>query len=257
MTASTTIPTRTGVKSSLRRIANLARWETTLLMRDKLVVFNAICSAPGMVLVLLSTGAEFTMATITSMMLNMALLMVVYYNLTTIFVSRREEHVFKRYATGEVTEWEGMTGAAVPSIAIMLIQTILAAILGGVVFGPPHFTNLVLVVAAIVLGAVTFTGLAAASTAFTKTVESAQLATMPVLLVLLFSSGIMFPLHLFSEQARSWFNLNPLYATSMLVELGFSEASLSIAIRPLASMIVWALIAVTLARRYMRFEPRR
>src|SRR3954447_24987021 len=93
---------------SLRRIRSLARAEILLLLRSRITLFNSIVVPPLAVsVVAMSTidvsqglrSSSYAVILLTSFLV-VALPFVVYYNLTTTLVARREQLVLKGVLTG-------------------------------------------------------------------------------------------------------------------------------------------------------------
>jgi ABC-2 type transport system permease protein len=113
-----------------------------------------------------------------------------------------------------------------------------------------------------------FALLAAVSTAVTRTVELAQVTTLPVLVLPLFSSGLLFPLSVLREPLRSVAQALPLTPVVELMRLGLSgtaadghhlglAASFGAAASPVLVLAAWIAAGAWAARRWFRWEPRR
>ncbi|MFV0253470.1 MAG: ABC transporter permease [Beutenbergiaceae bacterium] len=272
MTTLTSVP-KAQQRSFAARTADLAVMELRLLVRNKVALFNALALGPLMVLATLSlidgrvvdVEGGFTAGIVTSILV-FALLFVVYYNLTTTAVARREELMLKRLLTGESTRWEVLVAMALPSFLVVLAQAVLSLIAAAFAFGMPPMTNVIWMIAALIGGTVIMATLGYASTAFTKTVEAAQLTTMPFLLGAILLSGLLFPT---PEGPTAWlFDLSPAAPIVQLLQLGLTGVSadgqsvdflgsFAAAGQPLLVMIAWVAIGIELTRRYLRWEPRR
>jgi ABC-2 type transport system permease protein len=187
-----------------RRIASLARGEALLLRRNPVAMLTAIATPVAMVLVTRASvpeGAEGLGrgAAVVTSLAAFTLLFVVYYNLVTGLVARREELVLKRLRTGEPSDAEILAGMAAPAVTIAWGQVLTGALVAVAAFGMDLPTNPALVLAAVVLGTAVFVLLALASTALTRNVEMAQLTTTPVLVAPLALSGLLFPVDLLPE----------------------------------------------------------
>lgn len=259
----------------LARIVAIARAEAKLLGRNRATLVTGLLMGPLMagLLALFNLDGDATGGTyatfVICMLVTWSVLMAVYYNLTSIFVARREERVFKRMSTGEASGWEALIAASVPSTLILGLQVVLGAAIAVAVFGVPDLTNPLLAVLGLAGAVVVCVALAAASTAFTSSVESAQYSTMPVFVVLVFFSGTNFPLAAMPEAMQAVSAATPLNAASELISLGLNGtdllgdataglwSSFVDAGRPLLVLTVWIAGSIWLARRHMRFEPRR
>lgn len=261
--------------SRIARIAALAAAETKLLLRNRSALATGVLMGPLMVLFVgfMATGgltpdADFGVFIVSSA-LGWCALFTVYYNLTGIFVARRESRVFKRLSTGEATSWDALTASSVPSTVVMLAQLVLAAVVAFLMFGMPEFTNPLVAVIGLVGIVVVCVALAAVSTTFTSSVEAAQYSTLPVFLVLILFSGTTLPLAVMPEWAQIIASYTPLNAATELVVVGLSGAnmageaaggfveSFSLTLHPIAVLAGWTALSVFMAARTMRFEPRR
>lgn len=259
----------------LRRIASIARAEAILLVRNHTALLTAILMGPAMTgfLALVNMGSvpldgSYT-TFVLSILLTWSVLMTVYYNLTTIFVTRREERVFKRLATGEATPWEAVIAAAIPATVIVISQLVLGGILAVLAFGMPNLTNPLLVVFGVVGAIIVAVALAAASSGFTTSVEAAQYSTLPLFLILGLASGTMFPLDVLPPVLQTLASFTPMHGATELLTVGLHgtdlagnptagfASSFGDALRGIEATAIWLLLSVVAARRSMRFEPRR
>jgi ABC-2 type transport system permease protein len=255
---------------SLRRVARLARWNAVLLTRNRSALFYAAI-LPLLPLVLLVAGDSDSDGAganaIVTVFLSTALFPV-YYNVLSQFVNRRDELVLKRMRTGETRDAELVVSIAVPGFLVALVVLAVTVPIAAAL-GARLPVNPVLYVGAVVGATVMFTALAYWTAAWTRSAESAQLTSLPI--ILLASAGpLTVSLPEMSEAVRSILELTPGAAMAELVRVGWfgldgpdaQEATLSFAEtwsaagRPLSVIASWTLLAVTLARRSMRWEPR-
>jgi ABC-2 type transport system permease protein len=268
-------PARRATSFSVRRVAALAKAETLLLLRNGTALFNAVAISPLFVLFFstvqgtLGPDADPDVAgpLILQQLVAMSLLFVVYYNLTTTYVARRQELVLKRLLTGECSRAELLAAAAVPALLVTAVQVVLGYAAVALLLAPPPLANPVLPVLGLVLVTPTLVLLAAATSGVSRTVESAQLTTLPALAVLMVFSGVMAPgggEGGFDDVAR----FTPMHAVAALFRLGltgtgadgaalttgetFAQAAL-----PVGVLLVWVGLAWYAARRWMRWEPQR
>lgn len=271
-TTTATTPRR---RSRLGRIASLARSEVKLLTRNSTILATALLLGPAMALIMSQLSAmqgpldERFSAVAVNLLITWCVLMAVYYNLTSILVARREEGVLKRMTTGEISPWDAIVAAAIPSVGVFLVQVVLGTALVLAVIGVPALPNPLLIVIGMLGAAVVCVLLSAVSTSFTTSVEAAQYSTMPIFLALIFLSGTSFSLATMPEALQTIASFTPLNAVGELVSLGATGTTLlgdategflgtsAFAIRPLLVLAAWIGFAWMLARRSMRFEPRR
>lgn len=282
--AATSTPAKAGTTSAarvlrrsaavLRRVGALGRMESTLLVRNKTALASAILAPPLMVLLFiplvdpLADSEGIFAALVIAMMAAFGMLFIAYYNLTTTAVARREELMLKRLLTGELSVAEVLVGMAIPAAMIIGAQLVLVTVVVAFAFPLPAPTNPVLVVVAITGGCLAFSMFGYASSGLTKTVESAQLTTLPVIFVALLASGLAFPLEALPDVVQRIAEFTPLAPVVTLIELGitgrdsdgaahtFAE-SLGAGLLPLAVLAAWCVSGVVATRRWMRWEPRR
>jgi ABC-2 type transport system permease protein len=201
-------------------------------------------------------------------MLIVIALFPVYYNVLAQFVSRRDELVLKRMRTGESRDAELLASIALPGAISALVLSVIAVPIAAAL-GQSLPVNPVLYAALASLVVVMFTAFAYWTAAWTRSAEAAQLTSMP--LILLASVGPMTSsIPEMSDRLRDVLSLTPGAAISDLVRIGWfgfdghdaKEATLTFAetwgpaAGPLAVILAWTCVAVLLARRSMRWEPR-
>ncbi|MEO3972614.1 ABC transporter permease [Streptomyces sp. CAU 1734] len=248
------------------RLAGLGRAELTLLVRNRTALFVALLMPALMVVLMKSTlegmdlgeaGMSVAEASMTGG-IGMVLILVVHLNLVSAYVARREELVLKRLRTGEVTDPEILAGTALPAVGLAAVQCLLL-VAGGVVFlGVDAPARPDLLLAGIALGVLVMAALAAVTATFTRTVESAQITTMPMFLISLPGSGLFFPLEMMPDELASICELLPLTGAMTLTRAGWvggveSGDQLTAAV----SALVWCAVSVFAVRRWFRWEPRR
>ena len=170
--------------------------------------------------------------------------------------------------TGESRDAELLASIALPGAGIALALTAIAIPIAAAL-GQPLPVNPVLYAATAVLAVTMFTAFAYWTAAWTKNAEAAQLTSMPI--ILLASVGPMAnALPDMPDALREILSRTPGAAMSDLVRLGWfgldgpsgNEATLTFtqtwgqALGPLIVMAAWTYLAVVLARRSMRWEPR-
>ncbi|MFF3733712.1 ABC transporter permease [Streptomyces sp. NPDC002476] len=248
------------------RLRALGHAELVLLARNRTAVFVALLVPLAMVLAMKTTldqiDLDGTGLTVTGLALTggigMVLMQVVYMNLVSAYVARREDLVLKRLRTGEVADWEILAGTALPSVALALAQTVLVVLAGGVAFdaGAPQRPDLFL--AGLLSGSVLLAALAAVTTVATRTVQTSQITTLPLFLVSMIGSGLFVPLEVLPDRVASVCELLPMTGVMTLVRagwLGGSDGSdlLTAGLTALA----WTVFAVFAVQRWFRWEPRR
>jgi ABC-2 type transport system permease protein len=257
---------------SRRRVRALASAEIRLLLRNRTAAVNSLL---GPVLLLgsvgaitVSNGGELDGPSLIASAIAITLILVAYYNLVTTFVARREDLVLQRMRTGELTDAEVLLGTAVPTLLVTVVQILVVGV-GVVALGkwsPP--VDVVLPLTALLGGGALMVLLAAVSTSFTRTVESAQFTTLPLVLAAMMLSGLLVPLSGFPEPVAQVFRLLPLTPVIELSRLGLvgetwnghavdTAGAWAAAPVPLAVLAGWLVVGAVLARLVFRWAPRR
>ncbi len=249
------------------RVLGLAQANTLLMRRNLLTVVYAV-ALPLLPLGLVATTPERTGtagAIPLTLVLLMALLFPVYYNLLSMFVTRRDELVLKRLRSGEATDAEIIVSMALPGVALVFVVAVVAAVVAGLVgFGPP--ANPFLLALGLLLSCVTFVALALWTAAWTKNAEAAQLTSFPVLML----ATVGLTRAVFPAAAQRWLDLLPGAALEDLVRVawfGLEPGALGTdavtwwatwgeALPALGYLFGWTVLGVLVARRAMTWEPR-
>ncbi|QES49031.1 hypothetical protein DEJ50_15650 [Streptomyces venezuelae] len=251
------------------RLFALGRSELTLLIRNRAALSVALMMPLAMVFVLRSSLGEFELdggaaavgeATLTGG-IGMVLVLVVYMNLVSAYVARREELVLKRLRTGEANDLEILAGSALPAAALALLQVVVLTVAGAAALDVRTPQNPLLLVAAVLAGIVLLAGLSAVTSAFTRNVESAGLTTLPLFLLTSVGSGLFVPLETLPDKLASACELLPLTGVMTMVRagwLGTGEAGGAGDLTTAAVVtLAWIVIAVFAVQRWFRWEPRR
>ena len=257
------------LRGSARRIGALSRAEALLLRRNPMALLTAL-GTPIVGVALLnalppSGSVPLPGASVVVTVTAFALLFPLYYNLVTTLVARREELVLKRLRSGECSDSEILLGAGTPAMTIAWGQTIVGVVAATAVLGMALPVNPALVIVAVLLGTVVFVLLAAVSTAVTRTVEMAQLSTLPVVVVSMVLGGL-FPPDMLPGPLPWVAELLPLTQVVDLMWLGLTGTtrdspgdgeSLSGIVAAFLVLGAWVVAGVLARRRLMRWEPRK
>jgi len=251
---------------SLQRTAGLARANATLVLRNRMAFTYAVVLPllPLGLLLVDDRGAGGAGAAAVTTALMMAALFPVYYNLLSQLVTRRDELVLKRLRTGESSDADIIVSLALPGLVVALATAAIAVPIA-IALGQDLPLNLLLYALTVVVTLVLFAAFACWTAAWTRNAEAAQITSMPVIvLVVLGQVAVGLP-----EEVRRWTELTPGAAMTELVrvswfgfETGSAERTLGLgdtwaaAVEPLLVLGAWAVLAVVLARRSMRWEPR-
>lgn len=248
------------------RLSALGRAELTLLVRNRTMLFMALFMP---LLLIASTKASLQNVDLDGTGLSimevamtggvgMVLLLVVYMNLTSAYTARREELVLKRLRTGEVSDAEILAGTALPAAALALAQCVVLVVAGITLLDISAPQRPELLVLGVLAGVGLMAVLAAASAGFTRTVESAQITTLPMLLISSLGSGLFVPLEALPDKIASICELLPMTGIVTLVRAGWlggtSGGDLVIAG---LNALAWLVLAVFAVKLWFRWEPRR
>ncbi|MBT2478772.1 ABC transporter permease [Streptomyces sp. ISL-94] len=201
--------------------------------------------------------------------IGMVFLFVVYSTLVNAYVARREGMVLKRLQTGELTDGEILAGTALPAAGLALGQCAVVIGIGITVLDLPVPANAVVLLIGVLSGTVLAAALAACSSVLTRTVEMAQLTTMPVLLASMAGSGLVFPLAAMPAWLADVCRLLPLTPSMEMVRIGWlgvvgagtssqtGTGVWSMALPQIGGAVLWTAAAVWAARRWFRWESRK
>ncbi|MFZ2527685.1 MAG: ABC transporter permease [Rhodococcus sp. (in: high G+C Gram-positive bacteria)] len=261
----------------MTRLAALSRAEFTLLGRNRLLLFNALVLPlvfPVGILILARDGglSDTAVASGLEMFALFLFVFVVYYNLLSVYATRRDELVLKRLRTGECSDTEILSGPAVPSWLLTVVLTVLVGICV-VGLGGRAPVNPLLVALAVVGGAALFTALALITSALTRNAEAAQITCMPVVVVA--TAGLTSIRNAVPDNISQLLDLTPLAAIVDILgtgwvghpvtdpaaadttdpAVGFVD-TVTAAGGPLLVLAAWIVVSVLAARIYFRWEPR-
>ncbi|MBW1600322.1 ABC transporter permease [Streptomyces sp. JJ38] len=252
--------------AALGRMRALGRAELTLLLRNRSAVFTALLVPLLLVFTFrMSLSDSLVEATalsagglVLSGGLGVVLVIAVYANLVSAYVARREELVLKRLRTGESSDVEILGGTALPSVLIGLVQCLLLIAAGVAVVDIPLPGRADVLLLGLLLGTVMMTGLAAATSALTRSPESAQITVMPLMMLSFLGSGLMVPLEVMPDAVADVARLLPLTPVVELVRYGwFGEGTGGDVALAVGLAVAWTAFAVFAVRRWFRWEPRR
>ena len=250
----------------LRSMRALIRLEWNLFCRNKTALFNA-CVLPIALLLygFIALDLKNYAALLLTIFMATSVLMTVYYTVSAALVARREQQVLKRMISGVPTKVELLIAPAVPTIIIVGIQLIIAV--GVLVALGHHFEHGELIALSYVGAMLTWGALAAATAAFSRTVESAQITTFPLFIIALLGSGLTIPYTVMPEMLARLSELTPMAPVSGLIGLAtngtdlygspVSGGELWIAVgRMLVVLFGWLLLAIFVIYRDFTWDRR-
>jgi ABC-2 type transport system permease protein len=250
--------------TSLRRLRAVGRAELTLMVRSKATLLSALVIPVSLTLAIkpavrgmdLKAAGLSLSAILLPTSIGFVLLFAVYSPLVGVYVARRESLVLKRLRTGELTDPEILAGAALPTLLLALAQC--ALLVGGAItmLDVPDLRSPVAAAAGLLLGVTLTTLLSAATARLARTVESAQIVVLPLLMVSMLGSGLIAPRQVMPDRLAAVCEWLPLSPVMDLLRDGIIGAGLGEVIHRLGVALVWIALAVFAVRRWFRWEPR-
>ncbi|WP_347004697.1 ABC transporter permease [Corynebacterium striatum] len=254
--------------SSLRRLRALSRAELRQFTRNPLLVIMAVLFPAPLPLFVWIVGDQSIGSTdsASEIFVLLALGFGIFYPALSMTVTRRDEEVLKRLRTGEARDWEILTAIALPLATTMLLLSILmvAGLSTLSMFLPldppvPHVwpVNALLMALAMVFGIVCSHAVAILTSSFTANAENAQITSMPVLMLLMFSQE-----SLRDDALGQVLDATPFALTADIVRAGwigdgsfasvFADSSTD-----LIKLAAWTVALVWAAHKYMRWNTHR
>ncbi|MFF3437940.1 ABC transporter permease [Streptosporangium sp. NPDC002721] len=177
-----------------------------------------------------------------------------YTTVVTTLASRRQNLFLKRLRSTAASDTDIICGLLLPITVISLVQvTMIMTVLAAVAGGPD---NLPLLAAAVISMVIMMLGLGLATAGVTNSPEHAQVTTLPVSLATIAVAswvGITG-----TEELTLLKRLLPGgSATELVLNAWNGGAPLSDSLLLLAPTLSWVVVAVALASRIFRWEPRR
>lgn len=173
-------------------------------------------------------------------------------------VVRRETGLLKRLRLSPLPTWVMLGGLLLSTFIVVVIQVALLLIIGRVAYDVqlPH-TPLALALT-LAVGVLCFTALGIAASTFVPNQEAAGPIVNIVFFVLLFLSGLYYPLQSGSALARvaAYFPVRHLI-TATFAPFDNRQHVSPWAWNDLLTMAIWGVVASYVALRRFRFEPRR
>ncbi|MGW7418164.1 ABC transporter permease [Streptomyces sp. NPDC054863] len=248
------------------RMKALARAELTLLGRHKAGLVMLLIMPLALTLSALSVAKGMDLEkmglSLGTMLIPTAvayvLIFSIYTTLVGTYVTRREELVLKRLRTGEPGDVEILAGTSIAALVAGLVQCLVLLVAGALLLDVEMPSNVLFVAGGILIGIVLAALLAAATAAFTKSVEGSQLTIAPVMLVSMFGSGLFFPLEVLPDAAARVCELLPLSPVVELMRGGWTGSlSGAGALGSVAVAAAWIVLSVFTVKKRFRWEPRR
>ncbi|WP_370948774.1 ABC transporter permease [Amycolatopsis sp. cg5] len=236
----------------------IARGELIQIFRNRLVLLTSLVLPIGFSAMFI--GMHDTFASIAgvgylaALVLSFVVTVGLYTTTVTTLASRRQNLFLKRLRSTAASDTGILAGLLLPITVIALVQTAVILAVLAVVAGKP--ANVGLLAVAVVSTMVMLLGLALATAGLTNSPEHAQVTTMPVVLAVIGVAGWV--------GASGTENLTLLKrllpggsATELVLNAWQGGVAVTDSLVLLAPTFAWAFVALTLAKRMFRWEPRR
>ncbi|MBB6118401.1 ABC transporter permease [Nocardiopsis algeriensis] len=275
MTIATTRTAPRPTMGALRQTLRLTRMEFTLFMRYK-TAWLFLAMALFLIAVPLNTPGEEVFGGMASnelsalgMMGSIAVIIGVGHP-SNVFTARREALVLKRMRAGGVPS-AALFGAVTAIVAgfSLVIAALGVGLMVSVGAGMPQ--DPVMLLFAVALSAVPMTFLGLLITPLARNAESAQMAAMAPIMLLLFSGGVM-PVGLFPDILHKIFSLLPSAATGQLIQAGYTgydvfggfEGASAVgpfelwvaALPSIGVLFAWTAVLGVAVHRWFKWDPR-
>ena len=262
--------------STVKRTLRLTRTEFTLFVRYKtalmylvlpLIFFMPLVSTPSV-----PVFGEFTShdLSLSGALLGIGLMLGIGHP-SNVFAARREALVLKRLRVSGIPQ-SAIFGSV--TLLIVLFSLVLSVLILGTAFALgsklPH--DPVMVLFAVVLGAVAMSLVGLLITPLVRNAESAQMFSMVPMLLLLLTGGVFLPLEMLPEPVRMVAQFLPVAPAAELAQAGYTgydvfggyegaEALGTVALwtnalPAIGVMLAWIVVLSLLVRHYFKWDPR-
>jgi len=171
-------------------------------------------------------------------------------------VIRREMGLLKRMRLSPLPRWILMTGIFANALIVSAVQVFLLLVVGRYGYGAQMPSNWLALVVALFTGVVCFTALGVAASTFIPNQDSAGPVISIVFFVLLFLSGLWYPLKPGSTLARvsDWFPVRHLI-TATFAPFDLRPGVSAWSWNDIAVMAIWGVVGAFVALRRFRWAP--
>jgi ABC-2 type transport system permease protein len=181
-----------------------------------------------------------------------------FNSLATSVVVRREMGLLKRLRLSPLPAWALMAATCANAILITFVQVVILLVIGvdGYNVHPPH--DIAALALALVVGAVCFTAIGLATSTLVPNQEAAGPVLSIIFFVLLFLSGLWYPIDPHSGLARvsSYFPIRHMIV-SVYAPFDPRRGVSGWSWGDLGAMAIWGAVAVVVAVRRWSWAPRR
>ena len=253
------------------RLVGLARAELTLLLRNRMQLVTALLMPLAVPFLFLPMarrgGTPEALAAALGTMFVVALLFIVYYNLLSAYVARRQDLVLKRLRTGEASDAAVLGATAVPALLVAAVMILVMGAISLPLLELPLPQHPLALVVGLVLGAAVMVPLALMTANITRTVEAAQVTCLPLMAVLVIGAGAALPLEIMPDWFVRLIGFVPSAPITELVRVGWlgidaTGAAVTgadvwtLLAGQSAILLAWLALGVWFVSQHFRWEPR-
>lgn len=235
----------------------IAQSELLQIFRNRLVLVTMLvipAASSAFYMYLHDRIPGLDLGAVAAVLMFLVVTMGLYTTAVTTLASRRQNLFLKRLRSTAVSDPRILSGLLLPVTAVTVVQVSVILAVLSVVADPP--ADLLLLAAAGLATVVMMLGLALATAGVTSSPEHAQVTTLPVLVGVLAVSGwVGFT---GTEELTLVKRLLPGgSAAELVVNAWNGGVPLADSLFLLAPTLAWVVVAVTMATRVFRWEPRR
>ncbi len=186
-------------------------------------------------------------------------IMAACFNILAInMVNRREMGLLKRIRLSPLPAWILLTAIVVSSMIIAAVEVVVLLLVGRLGFGVHGPANVWAFLLAVVVGMISFSAMGLAMSTLVPNQDAAGPIVSIVFFVLLFLSGLWFPLKPGSGLAKfsSWFPVHHMI-TAVFAPFNLQKGSSPWAWHDLGVIAIWGVLGTIVAVRRWEWSPRR
>ena len=232
---------------------SIAIAELRMLVRNRLVAVSALLIPLGLGVYFVFSGSGGNAAFIAVLQTVLMVAMGVYVTATTTLAARRQTLFLKRLRSGVVSDSSIIAGIVGPIVIVSLVQlAIVMVLLAATADAPP--ANVGLVIVAVLLTEIMFTGFALATAGFTNSPEHAQVTTLPILFAAM--GAAVWVAITGTEELAIVKRALPGGGIAELMITGWQGLPIDNLVWLIVPSLAWAAVAVYAAKLMFRWEPR-
>lgn len=245
----------------ISQLVSLSHAEFVLLTRNVVQLFYAVVM-PLMIPFLFanvtdSEGLDGLLASVITLSILFALLLVSYYNPLSALVNRREESTLQRLRAGELSDGLILLSVCMPGLIIGVIIPAITLFLAMKILNLPTPEHVWLIILATVLMLALLPLLAILTANFTRTAESAQMTSMPLITIMSVGSFAQMVPDSAPTVLRVIVQAIPSGPFSDLMTMGwFGGVETSTVLRATGIMLAWIIVCAGYAKLRFRWAPR-